>query len=467
MTKKVLLIQPNYRVQRVSGAWGVTPPMGLAYLAGMLEKNNFPVEILDTNALDLTIPQTIERINQIKPDIVGVSILTPAHQYSIDIINGLPKEILKIAGGPHPSAVPEEMLRNGFDIVAKGEGEYTLLEIVQGKPFKEIKGISFIENGQIFHNSPREPLDPNDLPLPSRHLLISNAVDKPYSSGGTQYFPWARITSSRGCPYNCYYCAKQIFGHGFRARTPENVLEEIDFLVKNYKIKEVSFSDDCFNFDLNRANKILDLIIERKYNLCLRFSNGLRVDKVNESFLRKMKEAGCRYIGYGVESGNQDVINNIPKGVTLDQIREAIKLTKKVGGIFVSGYFMFGLIGDTEETMQQTIDFSKELDLDVASFTIAVPYPGTRLETMIKQKGGKIHFKSWDEFHHTAGRVMFSYPGMVAPEKIEAAYKRAIREFYFRPRYIFGHLSKYFSLHTIKVGLKGLRAVLVAVFRKT
>lgn len=461
------MVQPNYRVQMESGAWGVTPPMGLAYLAAMLEKNNFPVEILDTNALNLTIPQTIEKINQIKPDVVGVSILTPAHQYGIDIAKNLPKNILSIAGGPHPSALADDMLKGGFKVVVRGEGEYTLLELVQGKPIEEIKGISYIQNGKIFHNPPREPLDPNELPLPARHLLTNNGVDKPYSSGGTQYFPWARITSSRGCPYNCYYCAKQIHGHGFRARTPENVLEEIDSLVKNYKIKEVSFSDDCFNFDLNRANRILDLIIERKYNLCLRFSNGLRVDKVNEEFLKKMKQAGCRYIGYGIESGNQDILNGIPKGITLSQIREAIRLTKKVGGIIVSGYFMFGLIGETEETMQQTIDFAKELDMDIASFTIAVPYPGTRLETMIKQKGGKINLKTWAEFHHTAGKVMFFYPGMVDAEKIEKTYKRAIKEFYFNPHYLMKHFSKYLSLHTIKFGLKGLKALLVATFRKT
>jgi len=467
MTKKILLVQPNYMVQRKSGAWGINAPMGLAYIAAVLEKNNIPVKILDANALNLSIPETIKKINKFKPDIVGISVFTPAHRYSLEIIKGLSKKILTVAGGPHSSAVPDELLKNGFNVIVIGEGEYTMLEIAQGKKLNNIKGISFKKNEKIIHNSLRESLDPNDLPLPARHLLISNGVNKPYFAGGTQYFPWSSITSSRGCPYNCYYCSKKVFGFGFRARTPENVLKEIDYLVKNYGIKEINFSDDCFNFDLDRANKILDMIIERKYDLCLRFSNGLRVDKVNENFLKRMKKAGCRYIGYGVESGNQEIIDNIPKGATLQQIRDGIKLTKKVGGIFISGYFMFGLIGDTEETMQQTINFSKELDLDVASFTIAVPYPGTRLETIIKQKGGKIHFKTWDDFHHTSGKVMFSYPGMVAPEKIEAAYKRAMREFYFRPKYILKHLFKYFSIHKIKVGLRGLKAILKAQFRKT
>ncbi len=464
--KKVLLIQPNYKIQKKTGAWGVNPPMGLAYIAAVLERNNISVKILDANILNLTVGQVVSEAINWHADIVGVSIMTPAHNFAVAIAKKLPDRILSAAGGPQATAIPETLLKEGFKVAARGEGEYSFLKLVQGKTVENIDGLSFYENGQIIHNKPQEFFSPGELPLPARHLLINNGVDKPYYSGGTQYFPWARIISSRGCPFNCNYCNKLIFGRKIRFRTAENVMDEIDFLVQNYGVKEISFSDDCFNFDIERAKKIFDLIISRDYKIHIRFSNGLRADKIDEEFLEKAKKAGCYYIAYGIESGSQEILDKIPKGITLRAIKKTVNLTKKIG-IPMTGYFMVGLLWDTKETMQKTIDFAKELDLDVAQFTIAYPYPGTRMWNIIKENGGEIFFNNWEDFHHTTAKSIYSMPGMATPEEINEMYRKAHRDYYFRVSYIIKHALKFFlSWKKFRIGLRGLKAILYTQNKK-
>lgn len=464
MKTKVLLIQPNYYYQRKSGAWGINPPIGIAYVAAVLEQNNIDVQILDANALNLSPQQVVNHIKKINPTIIGLSILTPAHQYCVDVIKNIPQNILTVTGGNQATALPEELLRQGFKVVVLGEGEYTMLEIAQGKSLDDIKGIAYLKkNNEVQINPPRPPLDVNKLPFPARHLLPSNGVDLPYKSANTQYFPWTGIFTSRGCPYNCYYCFKKTFGYTVRSRSVKNVIDEILFLKKNYNIKELDIYDDLFNFDLERAEKILDEIIERKLDLYIRCSNGLRVDKITPRFIEKLKKAGCGYIAFGIESGDQEILNKIPKQVTIEQIKEAVRLTKKAG-ITVAGFFIFGLLGDTKESMEKTLNIAKELDLDLASFTIATPYPGTRLWNSVKEKG-KISLTKWGDFHHSTGKMMFSYPGVASSEEVEEMYRRAYREFYFRPSYILRQISRIRSFSQIKNMFLGLISILKTIKR--
>lgn len=454
----VVLVQPNYGYQRESGAWGVNPPLGLCYIAAVLEKNNISVKIVDANALNMSPQETQEEILRENPRIVGFSILTPAHSFCIETIKNL--NVLKVAGGNQSTALPRELLEQGFDIVVRGEGEQTFLEIVQGKSLDTIKGISYKKNGVVMHNQPQNPLDPNDLPLPARHLLLNNGVDFPYKSAYTKYRPWTGILTTRGCPYNCYFCFKKTFGYKFRQRSVENVMKEVDFLVKEYKIKELDIYDDCFNFNLERAEKILDEIIKRDYKIKIRCTNGLRVDKITERFVSKLKQAGCEYIAFGVESGDQNVLNKIPKAITLDQVRNAVKITKKFG-ITTTGFFIFGLLGDTKETMEKTIQFAKELDLDISSFTINTPYPGTRLWDTVKREG-KLFITDWDDFHHSTGKMIFEHPDVAKPEVVEEFYRRAYKEFYFRPKYILKQLLSIRTFDQFKSMLHGLKAILIA-----
>jgi len=225
---KVLLVQPNYRVQRETGAWGVNPPMGLCYLAAVLSQSRISSEIIDANALDLTERQVAKLVEEKKPDIVGVSILTPAHEYSVKLAKLLPKSVLKVAGGNQATALPDVMIKEGFDLVVNGEGEETFLEVAKGRGFADILGIAYKKGRKVVYNKPRPAIaNVDSLPFPARYLLPSDGVDLPYRSANTRYFPWTGILTSRGCPYNCYFCFKKTFGYKFRARSVENVLNEL------------------------------------------------------------------------------------------------------------------------------------------------------------------------------------------------------------------------------------------------
>lgn len=459
----VILIQPNYQVLGRASLYGKHPPIGLCYLAAVLEKNRIPVKILDANINNLTVEEVKQKILKSKARIVGMSILTPVHNWAAALARALPQNILKIAGGAHATGLPEDLLKEGFDGVVRSEGEEPFLEIVQGKPLPYIKNLSYKnKRGQIIHNPIRPKLDPHRIPFPARHLLLYGGTRLPYASEGTRYFPWASIFSSRGCPFNCYFCNKLTFGQRFGARNPENVIKEIDWLVRKYKIKELDFYDDCFNFDIERAEKILDLIIKRGYKLHLRFSNGIRADKMTPRLLEKMKQAGTDYIAYGVESGNQKILQQIPKAETLDQIREAFRLTKNAG-IPTTGFFIVGLIGDTKKTMQDTINFAKELNPDVALINIATPYPGTRMWEIIKKTpGAKLYLQNWDDFHHTAGKLLYWLPGMARPKVVEEMYRRFTREFYFRPKYILRQIFKIWQPGFLRMASMGLKRILFA-----
>lgn len=454
---KIVLVQPNYRQARATGAWMVNPPIGLAYIAAVLENEGMAVEIIDANADDISPERTAEMIGD-KFDVVGISLMTPAHGFAIELVKHLPRKAIKIAGGPHATGYPEIFLKAGYDAVVIGEGELTFLEIAKGARFEGIKGIAYMKAGSMHKNPPRELCNPDDIPFPTRHLLKSDGVDLPYISTATKYRPWSPIFTSRGCPFSCYYCNKSIFGHGFRPRSPENVVSEIEELVNKYGVKEIDVYDDCFNFDINRAEKILDMIAEKKIKIHIRFSNGIRVDKITESLLKKMKKAGCEYIAYGVESGSQEILNRIPKGITLDMVRKTVRLTKKQG-IHVTCFFMLGLIGDTKETMQQTIDFAKELEPDIAQFTIATPYPGTRMHQMIGQNGHLL-VGDWSDFHHTLGKMLYTYPNTASPEEVQEMYKKAHNEFYFRPAYIAKQILKIRNFEQVKIMMRGFRALM-------
>jgi len=462
MKRKVLLIQPNYNIKNDAKVWTVNPPLGPCYLAAVLEKNKIPVEIIDAYVNNYSIEQTVDLIKIKKPKYVGFSILTPAANWCSEVAKKLPKTIIKIAGGPHPSGIPIDSLKSGFDIAVIGEGEDTLLEIAQGKNLKDIKGIFFKKNTKIIENPPRPPLNPDMIPLPARHLILKGGTNKPYLSAGTRYFPWSPLLTSRGCPYNCSFCNKNIFSYKFRPRSPENIIKEIDFLVNKYKVKEINIYDDCFNFDLKRAEKIMDLIIKKDYKLSLRFSNGIRADKITKRLLLKMRRAGTDYIAYGIESGDPKILKLIPKGETIKQIKKAVILTNKVG-IPVTGFFMFGLIGDTKKSMQKTIDLIRNLPFNNVILNIATPYPGTRMWDIIKSQNGKTLLNDWKDFHHGSGKMLYTFPNMATPSKVEEMYRKAYREFYFRPKYIFSQIPSLFSINRIPVILRGIKRILYSL----
>lgn len=410
------------------------PPLGLAYIAAFLESAGHEAKILDMSVEPQTKQSLYSLVRKYNPEIIGMTANTATVETAYEILTDLRQEFpenLYVMGGPHPTAIPEESLAYS-DIVVRAEAEETFLEITnayskrswQKSDLKEIKGISAKIDGTILHTENR-PIN-NDIdgyPLPARHLLKMGA----YHYFGARRSLITNMITSRGCPFNCNYCNKNIFGHKFRARGAESVLQEIDCLVTDFGIKEIHISDDTFNMDKKRALDICRMIKHRGYDLAFYPHNGIRVDSVDAEQLSGMKSAGFYAMVYGVESGNQQILNNIGKGTTLEQARTAFKLSKRMG-FETWGFFILGLKGETRQTALDTIRFAKELDPDFAKFHILVPYPGTCEYERLKNR---MLIKKWSDFSIFNSPTF--EPDNMASHELNNLFQYAVRSFYLRP----------------------------------
>jgi radical SAM superfamily enzyme YgiQ (UPF0313 family) len=436
---KVLLVNPPEPARYVSKlTTPVMPPLGLAYLGAVLEKACIPVRIVDMNVLKM-LPRDITGIvRENQPDLLGFT-ATTSNINIVLIMAGLAREnsnAVIVAGGPHPSALPDEVMADAnIDIVVRGEAEQTLLELASGKSLAEINGISYKNQGRPVNN-PGRPLvaELDSIPFPARHLLPDNSH---YWSPGIKRRPFATILTSRGCPFRCNFCQHYVFGYTWRGRTPQNVMAEIDYLVATYHVRELEFLDDGFTFVIPRAEAICDALISRGYNLRWRCSNGIRVDRVTPALLAKMKRAGCISVAFGVESGDPNVLKQTYKGITLERARQAFRWAKEAG-LETTAFFIMGHIGDTKGSMQRTIDFAKELNADYYHFGILVPLPGTEAYAYIKEHG-RFLTTNWSNYGQFETPVF--EPENCSPQCIVNMQAKAYRAIAFRPRYILRRLS--------------------------
>ena len=457
---RILLVNPNYRTVYKyveKEATMIQPPLGLAYIAAVLRENSFDTRILDLAALDLDLEGAKNEISNIKPNIIGITATTNTIGEAYKIAEAVKsKNNVVVVGGPHTSILPEKTLKECkfIDIVVMGEGEYTMLEIASGNSLKNIGGIAYRVKENIFVNKKRAPiLDLDKLPFPAWDLL---PIDK-YWSPGVRKYPFATIVTSRGCPYGCNFCVNYtVHGKKFRARSPENVVAEIDMLVKTYAIRELNILDDNFTLDPERVEAICNELIGRNYDLIWKTGNGIRADRVDRGLLERMKNAGCYLVAFGIESGDAKILKIINKGETLEQIENAIRWSKDVG-LVTEGFFMLGNEGENEDTIRATIDFAKRLDLDIAQFQVYIPLPGSSYYEKIKNEG-EIFAKSWADFN-AFGKPVFRH-GELTPELMERMQKIAYREYYFRPRMILKKLREIRSLKQLRAYLKAGLAVL-------
>jgi len=449
---KVLLIQPNYRriyaYAKNKKITPIFPPLGLAYIAAVLKKEKIPVKILEANAYDLNHEQIRKEIARYGPAIVGITSTTSMIEEAHDIAQLCNKEIKVVIGGIHASSLPEETLEKfpRFDYLIQGEGEFAFLEFIQGKRINQIRGLYHKKNGKIVGNKPRELLrDLDSLPLVAREFL---PMEKYFSAGAKQY-PSDYILSSRGCPYNCIFCADHlVHGKLFRARSPENIMEEVKEIYSR-GARDWDFVDDNFTLLPERVEKFCDLMIESGLNkkMSWRCGNGIRVDRINLALLEKMKMAGCYMVALGIESGNEAILKNMKKDIQLKQVRITVNWCKKVG-IETRGLFMFGNLGENEKTMLDTIKFAKSIDLDTATFHITIPFPETEYWRIVK-KEGKIYPKNYRDYI-AYGNVIFQH-GDLTDSLLLKMQKKAYREFYFRPKIVWKALKKIDSFDRLKL----------------
>ena len=414
------------------------PPLGLAYMAAVLEQNDVEVRIFDCPVCEIDHEKLRAELDSFQPTVVGISSMTPTIESALKSAR-VAKEVCPAAkilmGGPHATFADKEILiqEKAVDIVARGEGEETILELIKQSPelqkISDVKGITFRKDDQIIQ-APNRPFIQNldALPRPAYKYV---PIEK-YKITGRRLLP---IMSSRGCPLQCPFCvASQMFGARFRARSPKNVLDEMEWLRDEYGAEGISFQDDTLTFDRKRTFEICDEIKERKIKLpwgC--FS---RADVVTKELLAKMSEAHCNEIGYGVESGCQRILDSLRKRVTTDQCENAIKWAKEAG-IFVTASIILGYPGETKETLQQTLDFVRRVEPDDVWLCHATPFPGTVLRALVESNGWKMS-EDW-KLYNTMNPI-FEDP--LLPAKEIARMRKNFYDKFYGPRYILRQAAK-------------------------
>lgn len=464
---KIILLNPYYQyIDNFQGYMkhigSVLPPLGLAILGGMIRNEGHQVFIIDGWVENLSRKKLIEKILSYNPDIIGIYTNTSSFYYTKRIIESLRilnENVILVAGGPHATVIPEKTMKDcpELDFIVIGEGEITFSNLIKAldndstqytsqkinnirmrfwnKKYKEIRGIAFRNSYDlnIIITEPANLIENlDDTPFPAWDLL---ELEK-YKPSRANYYrlPSYTLMTSRGCPYNCSFCSKPM-GKKVRFKSASRVFEEIKQLYDNYNAKEIIFEDDCFTLNKNRNNELFRLMRENKIDI--KWSCLTRVDIINDDMLKKMKKNNCWRIGYGVESGNEEILSKMQKGFTKAKITEAFKITKK-NKINIRAFFILGNLYDTQETIRQTIDFAKKLNPDLAQFSYFVPYPGTldyNYAVSKKLIDPDYYLKNPLSDYHYLKKLVY-IPFNLTESKLKYYQKVALREFYLRPRYI-------------------------------
>ncbi|MFA4880701.1 MAG: radical SAM protein [Candidatus Doudnabacteria bacterium] len=389
-------------------AYIITPLLGLGYLNAYMKKEGYNAHIVDPlQKSRLSMAGTVKKISSFNPDLVGIHATTDFIPEAKNLVRMLRKVIprAKIClGGPHSTSIPEETLSElGVDFIIVGEGEETVLELVKKlekgeTDFKRVKGICFKDKkGKTILTEKRELIKNLDyLPFPDWEEINPNFYPPAPHGIYTKSHPVGPIMSSRGCPYFCTFCASNaIWRHKFRQRSAKNIVDEIELLVKKYGCKEIHFEDDNFTLLKEKTIEVCNEIIRRKLKIDWKCPNGVRIDKLDDELLAKMKASGCYLLALGIESGNQDILNRAKKNLDLSIVKEKIAMIKK-HGIITHGFFMIGFPGDTKKTVMQTIKFAGNSGLHTAQFNILCPFPGSEVyDEWIKTNSA---IKEWSRF---------------------------------------------------------------------
>lgn len=449
---KVVLINPGIDLRKFGRYAKLMEPMpciGLAYLAAILEKNNIDVKVIDDFVLQMGIKGILEEVKKIKPEIAGISCLTPSAPITFSLAREIKmqdKNITIILGNLHASIFADEILKKeDVDFIVHNEGEYTLLNLLLNlqnkKNFSEVNGISYKNNGEIV-NTPLQPLieDLDSLPYPAWHLF-------PHKSYGFLpfvdiYKPVLSVLGSRGCPYRCTFCSLGYMGVKYRMRNVKKIVDEFEYLNDRFKVKQIGFVDPIFPMIKSQGEEFCKEMIKRGLNKKIVWTTETRVDLVDEELLKLMKEAGCRRILYGIESGVEELLSNINKNYTLQEVRRAIDTSKKAK-LETVGLFMIGLPGEDEKMTYQTINFARSLDLDFAKFAITVPLPGSKIYQDLKN-AGKLNRQDWENFvtFNPNPKELVSATNKIEPEKLIQLQRIAHRKFYLQPRIIFRQIFR-------------------------
>ncbi|MFA9454074.1 MAG: radical SAM protein [Candidatus Aminicenantaceae bacterium] len=451
---KILLINPpaenlvkTFAPEALTEEMGFYPPMGLLYVAAGVTQahgDRFQIEVLDTQVERMSYAQIERHIAECQPDVVGISCMTFLLIDALKVGRAAKRvdpKIHVVMGGTHPSIYPEEMASQpDIDSIVMGEGEHTFAELLsaleESRSLEGIAGVGYKQNGRVVINPARGFIqDLDSLPFPDRNLL---PTEKYYNVLGDSKVTMTSLVTTRGCPFRCTFCTNKD-GKACRMRSPENVVQEIEACYAR-GVTDFDIIDDTFTINKKRALAIADLILEK--GLKITMDLRARVDTVDQEVLDRLAEAGCNRIRFGVESGDPGVLENIQKGITLEQIRAAYSMARKAGMVTFA-YFMLGMPGETAVEIKKSLDLAKELRPDFAQFLIFTPFPATPVYDEGMEKG-VLEGDYWREFsaHPTEDFVAQWWTENFTHEELEKWQRKVHLSYYYRPAYVWSQLRQ-------------------------
>jgi len=439
LISRVVLVNPFYQklVESIAQTT-VGPPLGLAYIAGVLEKYGYSVGIVDANAQQLSVKKIIDRIIEFKAQVIGITAVTPTIHLAHQIARELKKKnssISTVIGGIHATVLPEETLQEfpGFDFLVRGEGEFATVELLKALnnnlPLTGVRGLAYRNKGTVVVNEPQSPVEDLDtLPFPARHLL-KNSLYRSFESNRM-----TTLIAMRGCPARCIYCAVHLSaGRTCRKRSPANIIEEIELCQSDYGTRFFGFLDDTFTFDKSWVHGLCEELIQAGLHRRIKWSCLTRVDNVDYQLLSHMKQAGCARVEFGIESGSQRMLDFLKKGITLEQIKEAFSMAKKTG-LSTMGFVMLNIPGETKEDIADTKRLLMEIEPDFLQVSFATPYPGTEL-FKICEKDNLFLSRDWGKYIFLNHQIIKN--NFISEDELKRLKQDIQRSFYLRPGYIF------------------------------
>lgn len=471
---KIILVSPPFGLEELvgettsmKGVMNIIPPLGLAYIAAVVEQNNYDVEIIDCS-LGMTHAELEAALTIKSPDVVGFTATTPSIMSAIKAAQNVRRTLpntITVIGGAHVTALPKETLEytDAFDVGVIGEGEITFLELLREIEkgdkinLENVAGLVYKKNEIVRVTKPRAFIqDLDKIPHPARHLLPPLSEYHP-TPASTRKLPQGVLMTSRGCPMKCTFCDRGVFGNRYRMRSAENVISEIEDLIDVHGVKELKFFDDVFTLNKKRVYTIFDEMKQR--GIDIGWSCLTSVKMINKELLERMKKAGCWQVLYGLESGDQRMLDLLKKRVTVEQNAQAVQTAHSLG-LRVRADYILGTPGDSLESMEATLQFAIRMNTDTAHFNKFTPYPGSELyETLVSQG------YHWDfsEYHSQLDHSAIMYiPESISEENYRKFLDTSYRRYYLRTGYIWKQLSGIRSIgdiHRLYLGYKAIKGL--------